>query len=132
MKKKTKPEPPKVVADPDARPEGFDALPKRFKNYIRRVEGERDRIKAQQPTTTKTKVWIASHGPRGTEAYLPTESRIRFKIGPDDHHTVECFIEKQQPNRLRLYGGDWLAIVPESGNTASVVLIRRERVSGEE
>jgi hypothetical protein len=131
MKRAKKQAPVEPVEDPNARPDGFDALPKRFKAYIQRVEGDRDRLKSQLPTTTKTKVWIASHGPKGSEAYLPSDSRIRFKIGPADNHTVECYVDRHQPNRLRLYGGDWLAIVPESGNTASVVLIRTEPVAGE-
>lgn len=63
------------------RPDGFDALPARFKRYIADIETRERELRKALPSATKTAVRMVNYMDKAAEVYLPSDSRIAFSVG---------------------------------------------------
>lgn len=69
--------------DTKKRPDGYDALPKRFKDYIRQMESEIDSLEKARPVKEPTRVKIADFSARHDnreEQHFPDNTRIGFAL----------------------------------------------------
>lgn len=64
------------------RPSDFDALPKRFRDYIRGLENDIAALRKTMDAEGETRVTLESYSRTFTPRYLPNDARIVFAL-PD-------------------------------------------------
>ncbi len=109
--------------DKPARPEGWDALPKRFKDLVVGLEAERDALLAVLPTTQKTNVRVRTYRNRGdSDIYLPDGSRVEFTI-PSTGKGIPSFeVEVDvHDGAFRVRSVHGMVVIPEVTNSLSIV-----------
>jgi hypothetical protein len=67
----------------DERPEGYDALPRRFKDYINALEERVRTLRSAMPSQAPTGLRIETYDRSGQEVYLPDRTRLEFSIGQE-------------------------------------------------
>ena len=104
------------------RPDGSDALPKRFRDYMRLLEDRVLSLEKAQPVQEDTAVRIVDHMARSRderEVHLPSNAEIAFQVGDEwinVHRT-----DSVHGAALELHG-EWngLAVYPSSSNVVYV------------
>jgi hypothetical protein len=61
------------------RPDGFDALPRRFRDYIAKLESEVDGLLKSRPTLTPTGLRVIDYS-SDTSTWLPDGTRLEFTV----------------------------------------------------
>ena len=107
------------------RPDGYDALPKRFKDYIRQMEGELHSARASQLVSTPTRVKIADYSARHDdkpEVYLPDRTRLAFRVGRSSWAWIEVRHTDQAPDAIEVSSSRGLVVYPGVSNVVYVGL----------
>lgn len=65
-------------------PEGFDALPKRFKEYINGLTSELRALQQTLDAEGETRVTLETYSRSAKVRYLPNDARIRFALGVEE------------------------------------------------
>lgn len=106
----------------DKRPDGYDALPKRFKDYIGQLESRVCALQSDRPTDRETRIRIVNvmarhHKER--ETYLPDKTTIAFKVGKG---WIEARVAEGLRGDVLELRGEWggLAVYPSSSNVVHV------------
>jgi hypothetical protein len=65
-------------------PEGFDALPKRFKEYINGLASELRALQQTLDAEGETRITLETYSRSAKVRYLPNDARIRFALGVEE------------------------------------------------
>lgn len=106
--------------NPPSRPAGYDALPKRFKDYINQMESELNSLQRVLDAEGETRVALESYSRSFTKRYLPDDARIVFTLeraGGRQAH-VEVQIDRRRGSAgLAVSSPDGrLVVLPEVSN----------------
>ena len=108
------------------KPTGFDALPKRFKDYIRHLEEEiyslRKALPSDDPTSVRIADALAEHHGRDLH-YLPDNTAIEFLVGKAWFEVKRADLEV--PSLKVTTDFDGLLVIPGVSNV--VYLAERRR-----
>lgn len=115
------------------RPDGYDALPARFKKYIDALERQVNGLLASRPSATATDIKVVNYDAKsGEETYLPTRTRLdltlrlpqcveqpksRSRAASERH--VQVYISKDGES-VELYGEDALCVLPDISNVVRI------------
>jgi len=109
------------------RPDGYDALPRRFKDYVQALEDQVATLKRDAPTTVKTSIRIKNYlraGPDGNlddgSTYLADGTRLEFTINR------ERFDVYANEEGLEIMGSNALAVLPQVSNVVTIIPRRSE------
>lgn len=101
-----------------ARPNGYEALPKRFKDHIRNLELKIAALRRMVPRTEKTRVRVIDAMHRDEDTYLPDDTAIEFMVNGF------CFEVQRARNNyglsVRATTGS-LAVEPNVSNDVTIV-----------
>lgn len=75
------------------RPADFDRLPKRYKDYISRLEHRLYTLEKLTAEESESLVWLEAYGLEVKKRHLPSDSRVFFKL-PDGE--IEVRIDKRR------------------------------------
>lgn len=104
------------------RPEGFEALPKRFKQYIGAIESKMHAMQKERPSQ-KTNVQLVDYAQREDGLYLPNDCTIRFTVKGSQ---LDVSSRRTDGEGLEVSAvGDSLMIYPQVSNV--VTLLPRKR-----
>ncbi len=108
----------------DGRPAGWDALPGRFKDYVRKLEHELHSLRAVQDAAGETRVALETYSMgRDKGRHLPDDSRVVFRCtraGKDWRIEVQLD-RKRGSGGLMLSSPDGrLVVMPEVSNEVCV------------
>lgn len=105
------------------RPDGYDALPKRFKDYIRKLEYNVGMLQGRLPKTEPTNVCIKEYDSlRGVEAktYLADNAAVEFTVGK------ERFVAQRKADGLEVRT-EWNGLMVRPEVTNVITVVTRER-----
>lgn len=123
------------MKDDTKRPDGFDALPKRFRDYVRGLESTIETLTHQVPSRASTegaRLMVVDRQHRGNDGYLSDDTRIRHSIvvsgGRPGIEEIEVFrSEHYEGIELRALSGSSLLVRPECANVVVVETDRSKR-----
>lgn len=102
-------------------PDGYDALPKRFKLYIRQLEDRVTSLERSQPSATPSRVHVIDYLSQ-TKTYLPDATRLVFTVKNDEFEVLHSEDHDGIEIRSSRHG---LAVLPGVSNVVYIVV--RER-----
>lgn len=117
-----------MSADEPSRPDGYDALPKRFKDYIRKIETDLRSVREQLPVKTKTNVCVKS-GLQGEPAYLPNDVEVQWTLADGNPVSVE-FSRHENGEQITVNGWTALIVIPEVSNSVRIASYRYDPATG--
>ena len=104
------------------RPDGFEKLPNRFKQYLTHLEREVQALKEKLPQAGPTDVKIRDYV--HAEAYLPEKTVVSFRLpdGTRDDHWVSVELIWLGLDRVLKVQSAWggLSLLPSASNVAHV------------
>lgn len=110
------------------RPDGFDDLPRRFRDYVRTLEDANKALRDSRPSTGRTSVEVVDYLAKDEDkTYLSDGTRIRFRVGDAEfevgaarpHRTVSGSAIEISLNQS--LSSSLLAVLPEAGNIVVIV-----------
>ena len=99
-------------------PEGIDRLPKRYRDYILKIEELNRLIRSVRQTQVESHVWLE---PYGSNESLPDGSTIRFVLGPE--RSIDVQLKEGHLNLMASGLGGRMIIVPNVSNDIWVTVI---------
>ena len=126
-----------MKSDAKERPDGYDALPKRFKDYIRQLEDEIHGLKASQPVKERTRIHVVDHmaAHEGRAPYyLPDKTRFAYHLRSNakerggGESMVVSLAERVRGEKVLEIHAEWngIAVYPHSGNVVHIGFGRGE------
>src|SRR4051812_31880782 len=112
-------------------PAGFEALSKRFKDYVRQLQSEIRSLREALPVSEPTAVRIVDRLARGdgrTEAFLPDRTEIAFRMPPARAGWTPRWVNVRfdsDKQALQIHGDSFLAVLPSSANMLYITEVER-------
>lgn len=112
------------------RPDGYDALPKRFKDYVRKIEDDYRSLREKQPVAdgTRTRVALKPYG-RSDDVFLPSDSRVVFFLADGNEIEIKTS-EYNDYEQLEVKANSALIVIPEVSNTLRLASYRYDPATG--
>lgn len=111
------------------RPDGFDALPKRFRDYVRNLEDAISGLEATRPGIERTRVSVVDYSSSGGDdaQFLGENLRLRFDMSRDGTAGDRVHIEvrlARDGEGVEVTGSESLIVAPNVSNVVHVMLRR--------
>jgi hypothetical protein len=109
----------------DDRPADFYRLPKRFKDYISKLESRMRALESSAVSQVETNTLIKTYGTGDVKRYLPDSVEIRFNVSGRHQSAIDVKRTRDDDGMLEIYGESSLMIQPEVSNVFRVGCVRR-------